>query len=117
MPKVTYNPNRRYRIKAKWDGYDKQTYGVKFHDGEATIDPENWKNATQRTPEQVLDGIQADFPDFAVEAYGGTGLHTVPDLDHLRTPDGRLRTAADVDETEDEPKPRRGNKRRAQTED
>lgn len=109
MPKtiVKYDSSRRYRVTARNAGYDKKTYGLGFREGEATIDPENWKNETQRSPEDVLNGIQRDFPDFEVEAYGGGLTVTTPDLDHLRTPDGRLRTAADEDA------PRKGGRRRA----
>lgn len=105
--RVRYDNRRRYRVTAPVEDYAKSTYGLKFNKGKATIDPEDWDNETKRTPEQVLDGIQSDFPQFAVEAYGSP-IVAVPDMDHLRTTDGRLRTRADL-EAEAE-KPRRGRK-------
>lgn len=100
---VRYEPGRKYVVKSNNPDYNGETYGLKFRDGEVTIDPERWKNGTGRDIPSVLEGIQQDFPDgYTIEKYG-TLTQAVPDMDHLRTKTGRLRTKADAAEVDEEP--------------
>ena len=123
MTTVRYQAGKKYRITAKLrakdpefpddpedpnnrDGrkvgsvnkaYNSKTYGLQFQNGTATLDTDLWdkdKDENGRTPDDILGGIQSDFPDMAVEEYGNRSMLRVPDTSHMRDENGNLRTRA-----------------------
>lgn len=90
------DPNNRDGLKVGTVNaqYNKQTYGLDFKRGTATLDPDLWsgdKDHNGRTPDEILTGIQSDFPDMHVEEYGSRTMVTAPDLSRLRDENGNLK--------------------------
>ncbi len=105
--KIVYKPGAKYVIHAPNENYTGVTAGLEFSKGRGVIDPDTYRNLAdnQRSPADTLTMIQQDSPEYRVEEVPQR-VYTVPDTDHLRDEDGRLRTA----ETADKPARRRTKK-------
>lgn len=91
--RVVYKSDAKYVISAPNAGYSGTTEGLSFVNGQAVIDPDaKWQSSVPgRTPEETLERIQTENPEYVVEEVPAR-YHTMPDTSDLRDETGALRT-------------------------
>lgn len=70
----------RHLVVAPQPGYEGKTLGVMFHNSQAVVDEHSVDAKLGRTPAQVIETFQKDFPAYTVEALGGPVAVTVPEM-------------------------------------
>jgi hypothetical protein len=70
----------RHLVVAPQPGYEGKTLGVMFHNSQAVVDEHSVDAKLGRTPAQVIETFQKDFPGYTVEALGGPVAVTVPEM-------------------------------------